>query len=268
MSFDVKAYTRTPIDLRPANLDLAALADLDDATVAVLDHLWHVERGVLDLMRDVLVTPTHAESEVTAFLVTWGYEQYWLAQTLHEVLATNGGPAEPGRDAVVGRLVRGWDDRARPMLHSVRTNLLGEQVVAGHLMAGWLDTAALELAYRSLARVAPACGELVAQVLPMKQRHLDFYTAQLTARLTEAAAARHARRAARSWRWPGTRYAGHRAVLPVVRTLLADPRARPEVAAVDARAARLLDVAPLTPVRSALGRFVRRGNGWPGFRVQ
>jgi len=257
VTFDVKVYTRTPIDLRPAHLDLSALADLDGATLAVLDYLWHVERGVLDLMRDVLVTPTHAESEVTAFLVTWGYEQYWLARSLHEVLTTNGGPEDQGGDAVVGSVLRAWDERARPMLNSVRTNLLGEQVVAGHLTAGWLDTSALALCYRRLARVAPACSALTEEVLPMKERHLDFYAAQLRARVGEPAAARHARRAAGSWRWPGTRYAGHSAVLPVVETLLADPAARTDVAAVDTRLQRLLDVAPLTPVRSALGRFVR-----------
>ena len=257
MSFDVKAYTREPIDLRPANLDLSALADLDGATVAVLDYLWHVERGVLDLMRDVLVTPTHAESEVTAFLVTWGYEQFWLAETLRTVLSTNGGAEDQLRQTAVGTVRHAWDERARPMLHSVRTNLLGEQVVAGHLTAGWLDTAALALCYRRLARVAPACSALTEAVLPMKERHLDFYAAQLRERVGEPAAARHARRAAGAWRWPGTRYSGHAALLPVVETLLADPAARAAVETVDTGLQQLLEVAPLTPVRSALGRFVR-----------
>ena len=257
VTFDVKAYTRTPIDLRPDNLDLSALADLDGPTLAVLDYLWHVEHGVLDLMRDVLVTPTHAESEVTAFLVTWGYEQYWLARSLHEVLTAHGGPSDAGRDSAVGVVLRAWDERARPMLHSVRTNLLGEQVVAGHLAACWLDTAALALCYRRLGSLVPACTALTEAVLPMKDRHLDFYTAQLRERIGEPAAARHARRAASSWRWPGTRYTGHDAVLPVVETLLADPAARTDVTALDTRLQQLLDVAPLTAVRSALGRFVR-----------
>lgn len=257
MSFDVKDYTRTPIDLRPANLDLPAMADLDGPTLAAVDYLWHVERGVLDLMRDVLVTPTHAESEVTAFLVTWGYEQFWLAESLRTVLTTNGGSQDQPRQTAVGTALRGWDERARPMLNSVRTNLLGEQVVAGHLMAGWLDTATLALCYRRLAVVAPACADLAGQVLTMKQRHLDFHTAQLRTRLTEPAAATHARRAARRWRWPGTRYTGHRRVLGVMELLLADPAARSEVDAVDRGASELLHVGPLTPVRSALGRFLR-----------
>lgn len=257
VTFDVKTYTRTPIDLRPANLDLTALAGLDEGTLAALHYLWQVEHTVLDLMRDVLVTPTHAESEVTAFLVTWGYEQYWLAESLREVLTANGGPTDHGRDAVVGAMLRGWDERARPMLHSFRTNLLGEQVVAGHLVTGWLDTAVLALCYRRLAAVAPACAPLTEAVLPMKERHLAFHAAQLQDRLTDPAAARHARRAARAWRWPGTRYAGHAPVHPVVETLFADPAAQAEVQAVDHDAQALLDVAPLTPVRSALGRFVR-----------
>ena len=257
VTFDVRTYTRTPIDLRPANLDLTALTGLDPATLAALHHLWQVEHAVLDLMRDVLVTPTHAESEVTAFLVTWGYEQYWLAATLREVLTANSGRTDHGRDAVVGRVLRAWDDRARPMLHSVRTNLLGEQVVAGHLATGWLNTAALSLCYQRLAAVAPACATLTEQVLPMKERHLAFHTVQLQHRLRDPAAARHARRATRAWRWPGTRYSGHAAVHPVVELLFADPAARAPVRAVDDDAQVLLDVAPLAPVRSALGRFIR-----------
>ncbi|WP_147915332.1 hypothetical protein [Ruania zhangjianzhongii] len=257
MTFDVKAYTRAPIDLRPTNLDLTALAGLDPSTLATLGYLWQVEHAVLDLMRDVLVTPTHAESEVTAFLVTWGYEQYWLAETLREVLATNGERTDHSRDAVVGMMLRGWDDRARPMLHSFRTNLLGEQVVAGHLATGWLDTAALALCYRRLAAVVPACSRLTEAVLPMKERHLAFHAAQLQQRIADPAAARHARRAARAWRWPGTRYGGYAAVHPVVEFLFADRAARAPVRAVDEDVQALLDVAPLTPVRSALGRFVR-----------
>ena len=257
MTFDVKTYTRTPIDLRPANLDLNALSDLDPAILGALQHLWRVEHAVLDLMRDVLVTPTHAESEVTAFLVTWGYEQYWLAESLREVLSSNGAQTDQARDAVVGMMRRGWDERARPMLHSFRTNLLGEQVVAGHLATGWLDAAALALCYRRLAAVAPACAVLTDAVLPMKERHLAFHTAQLQSRIADLAAARHARRAVRAWRWPGTRYAGHAAVRPVAELLLADPAARADVRAIDDDVQALLDVAPLTPVRSALGRFVR-----------
>lgn len=257
MTFDVKAYTRTPIDLRPENLDLGALTGLDPAALGALHYLWQVEHAVLDLMRDMLVTPTHAESEVTAFLVTWGYEQYWLAESLREVLTANGGRTDHGRDAVVGMMRRGWDERARPMLHSFRTNLLGEQVVAGHLATGWLDTAVLAMCYRRLAAVAPACTALTDAVLPMKERHRAFHTAQLQDRTTDPAAAKHARRAARAWRWPGTRYAGHMAVHPVVELLCADPSARTDVSAIDRELQALLDVAPLTPVRSALGRFVR-----------
>ena len=267
-TFDVKTYTRTPIDLRPANLDLATLSGLDPATLAALRYLWQVEHGVLDLLRDVLVTPTHAESEVTAFLVTWGYEQYWLATSLREVLTTNGAELDQEGDAVVGRLLRGWDERARPILHSVRTNLLGEQVVAGHLATGWLDTAVLALCYRRLAAVAPVCAPLTEAVLPMKERHLAFYTAQLQQRTPDPGAIRHARRAARAWRWPGARYAGHSALHPVAELLLADPAARPDVCSVDARVQALLGVAAGTPVRSALGRFVRGGNRSAGFRVQ
>ena len=256
VSFDVEEYTRSPFDLRPSSFDLDEFVGASEPEVRTLDYLWRCEHVILDLMRDVLVTPTHAESKVTAFLVTWGYEQYWLAESLHAVLGAAGHVPAEDVDTLLGKVRRGWDERARTMLTSLRTNLLGESIVAGHMVTGWLDSAALALCYRRLADRNPRWQGMAETVDEMKQRHMAFYADQLQERAGQPDTARHIRSAVRRWRWPGTRYNSHATVHPVVEYLLADPVCRDEVRHLDSAVTRLAKVGPITPVRRALGRFV------------
>ncbi|MFI7481147.1 hypothetical protein ACH9EU_01895, partial [Kocuria sp. M1R5S2] len=95
--FDVRAYMREPHDLRPADLGREALEHVAPAALDVLAHLWTAERRLLDRMRDLLVTPAHADPRLTAFLTTWTYEQHWLAETLDAVLTAHARP--PGAAA-------------------------------------------------------------------------------------------------------------------------------------------------------------------------
>ncbi|UFU03150.1 hypothetical protein LQF12_00615 [Ruania suaedae] len=259
-SFDVRAYVREPIDLRPASLDLEAMADLPGPVRDAVVHLWSVERSILDLMRDLLVTPTHAEARVTAFLSTWAYEQYWIAESLSALLQTGGAPepADPP-DSALGTVRRHWDERVRPTVDAVRTNLLGSDVVAAHMVTGWLSTATMDLAYRRLSLIEPRLHPLTTIVTAIKERHLAFYADEARTRLRgSAGAVRLARRAAAHWQWPGVRHAGHDAAAGPVRTLLADPSARPGVEAVDAALAQLPGLGGYAPLRRALGAFVPR----------
>lgn len=139
--FDVRAYMRDPHVLRPEQLDLGAMGALSAPTLQVLTHLWAVEGSILGRMRDVLVTPTHAESRVTAFLSTWSYEQHWLTETLRAVLEANGRAPEAPADTAMGQIRRVWDDRARPTINALGSNFLGTEVTGAHMVTSYLDTA-------------------------------------------------------------------------------------------------------------------------------
>lgn len=258
-SFDVAAYVADPIEIRPADLDLELTAGLPSGVLDVVEHLWHEERSILDLLRDLLVTPTHSESRVTAFLNTWGYEQYWLAQSLAAVLERNGRAATELVPSRLGAVLRFWDERVTPSVNAIRSNLLGEDVVAAQMALGWLGTAVLDLDYWRLAELEPRLRPLAEAVRPLKARHLAFYADDARARLTRSPQGRVlARRALAGWEWPQVRYAGRAAVRPVVVTLYADPASAAAVGAIDAGVAALPGQTGAAPVRRALGRFVRR----------
>ncbi|MEX5303972.1 hypothetical protein [Kocuria sabuli] len=251
--FDVRAYMRDPHVLRPTDLDPHALGTLSAPALDALAYLWAVEGTVLGRMRDVLVTPTHAESRVTAFLTTWSYEQHWLTTTLGSVLEARSRTPRLPLDTPLGGLRRAWDDRARPTVAAIGTNLLGADVTGAHMVTGWLDTAALALVYRRLGAVEPALGELTCAVVRLKDRHLDFYAEEATDRLARSATARRiARTAADRWRLPGTRYAGP-APARAALTLLTDPAGRPAVGEIDDAVAVFPGLTGTHPLRTALG---------------
>ncbi|WP_447924447.1 hypothetical protein [Georgenia muralis] len=264
-AFDVRAYTTDPREIRPTDVDLGSLTGLTPTTLDVVADLWRVERSLLDLLRDVLVTPAHVDPRVTAFLITWTYEQFWLAETLAAVLEANGRPAVEPPGGPLGRLRRAWDDRARPTVTAVRTNLLGADVTAAHLVTAWLDAAALDLTYRALAAEEPRLEPLLTRAGALKARHLAFCADDAAPRLaTSSGPRRLARRAATRWRWPGTRYAP---VTAATARLLTGPvgagtgEAGPSevgLARLDATVAALPGLAGTAPVRGAVDRLGRQ----------
>jgi hypothetical protein len=256
--FDVRAYARDPYELRPAGLDPEALRGLAPETLDVLAHLWCVERGLLDRLRDLLVTPTHAESRVTAFLTAWAYEQHWLAETLAAVLAAHGRTIREPADTPLGQWRRAWDERARPVLGAVASNVLGADVTGGQMATGGLDTAVLAAVYRRLGAAEPRLAGTAREIVHLKERHLAFFVEEAGARLAGSA---NARRLARSgmagWRWPGTRYCDSGPTGVWVRRLFTDPAARADLLGLDQDLAALPGLAGIRPVAAALGRLDR-----------
>ena len=255
-AFDVRAYMRDPYVLYPADLDMGTMSSLSGPTLETLSYLWTVESNGLDRMRDLLVTPTHAESRVTAFLSTWAHEQHWLGATLQALLSANGRPLEEPGDTQLGRIRRAWDDRYRPTVAAIGTNLLNADITGAHMVTGWLDTAVVATVYRRLGRTAPALEDLMRTVGRLKDRHMAFYAPEAHNRLAHAASARRIARVAVSrWRFPGTRYAGPAPARAAVAGFFADPGARGAAAELDRTVAMFPGLTNAHPVRTALGHL-------------
>ncbi len=268
--FDVRAYTRDPLDLRESGTP--GPSGLRPAALDAVAYLWSVERAALDRVRDVLVTPTHADARVTAFLITWTFEQHALAERLAGVLAADGRAVVPPPDSRQGRARRVWDERVAPTVGAVHSNLLGADVTSGHLAAGWLDAATTGLLHRRLTDLDPRLEELSQLVHALKARHLEFFAAELDWRLSigppssaapgrlESArrvgsvsgARRHGRRAAAAWRWPGTRYVNPGPAREVARQLVGRHRGIGEVRALDESFAAFPGLGGSHPVEAGL----------------
>lgn len=256
-AFDVRAYMRDPYILRPTDLDLGELDTLSAPALELLGYLWAVESNALARMRDLLVTPTHAESRVTAFLSTWAHEQHWLGATLRALLSANGRTAQEPADTPLGRIRRTWDDRCGPTVAAIGTNLLNADITGAHMITGWLDTAVLAVAYQWLGRTEPALGDLTGEVCRLKDRHMAFYAPEARARLADPATRRLARFAVRRWHYPGTRYAGPEPARAVASGFRDDSGARHAAEELDRAVAAFPGLSGAHPVHTALARLER-----------
>jgi len=194
--FSVRDYARTASGSHRAQMDLSAFADypLRADTLRALRYLGAVESGTMGHLRNVLVTATHKDARVTAFLGTWAFEKFWIADALQHVVDAHENvvlptPKQRSRVAAFFGEVR---ERVRPITGSIRANKLGEDMIAVHMALGTIDEWMTQAA---LARIVeldpnPALETVVDTLLAVQARQLEFFEAQARDRL---AAAEHTR---------------------------------------------------------------------------
>jgi hypothetical protein len=97
MSFDVAIYAATAQPLRWDDLDLSEfrLNRLSDCALRCLRYMSDVETHTVCYLRDLLVTPSHLDPEITTFLTFWNWEEYWHGEVLDRVLETHDIPTGP-----------------------------------------------------------------------------------------------------------------------------------------------------------------------------
>ena len=148
--FDVREYARTAAGSHRAtlNLDAYSASPLDDDILRVLRYLQIVERATMTHLRSVLVTATHKDARITAFLTTWAYEKYWIADALEQIaLAHAPEGTEPDRAPFrtpVERTIR----------ESIVANIIGVPMIAVHMSLGTVDEWVNQAAYRRIAELA------------------------------------------------------------------------------------------------------------------
>ncbi|MFF3560099.1 hypothetical protein ACFYXS_08690 [Streptomyces sp. NPDC002574] len=247
--FDVREFARTAHGSHRGRLGLGPLAEepLDAASVRLVRALRDMERATLHRVRNLLVTATHKDARVTAFLTTWIFERFWVADALDAVLEVS--PAAHGLPSPAGRAR--WApaerrERRGPIRRSLIAGVTGTEIVAEHVTTGLVDEWITTAAYRRLAGISPAMASIIDPVVGIKQRHIDFLAEESHLRLGRSVRAqRITRRALRHSAWPlGSvgRAAHERAFFE--RHVFGDPDGRAEAARVRAMVAALPGIGP------------------------
>ena len=88
MNFNIDRYLTLVEPLDDADIDYDAfLTDpLDEDTLRCLRYMHDVEFHTTCYLRDLLVTSTHRDPEITAFLAMWCYEEVWDGEAIAKVL--------------------------------------------------------------------------------------------------------------------------------------------------------------------------------------
>ena len=202
--FDVREFARTARGSHRAEIDVEAIADagLVPDAVHLLRVLRDLERGTLDRMRNLLVTATHKDARVTAFLATWAFEKYWVADALDVVLEA----ADADTAALSGPRRRSGAERVErrgPIRRAIAGNIAGSDIVAAHVTTGLVDELITQAAYRRLGEAATVLSTLVQTLIAVKDRHVHFLAEEAEHKLTASArAVKLTRKAIAHAAWP------------------------------------------------------------------
>jgi hypothetical protein len=205
MSFQVEKYARDAAPVRYDDIDLtAAFRDrpLSADTLRVLRYMCDIESHTICYLRDVLVTPSHTDPEVTTFLTMWNYEEYWHGEVLADILAAHGIATGPDHVRHL-RLRQGWRDRLAPVRQAVLANLIGDDFVATHMSWGAINEWLTFAGYTRLSAIEnhPVLTEVLSRIAAQETRHIGFYATQARTRLAASVRARRLTRLALSLAW-------------------------------------------------------------------
>jgi hypothetical protein len=120
VAFDIKTFTDTSQRVKFDDVDYDAFVTrpLSSDALRTLRYMSDVESHTICYLRDLLVTPSHKDPEVTAFLTHWAYEEFWHGEALDKVLRVHGIPADYGHIRNV-RLAQGLRDRLSPINQAI-----------------------------------------------------------------------------------------------------------------------------------------------------
>ncbi len=190
--FDIREFARTARGNHRSELQLDDIrqAKIGLDAVKLVRTLRDLERTTMQRMRNLLVTATHKDARITAFLTTWAFEKFWIADALDAVLDANGqtlaGEFEgPTRKSLSERI-----ERRGPVVRALVGNFAGPELVSAHITTQLVDEWIGQTAYRKLAEAAAALGSVVDMVLAVKDRHVRFFTEEAQRRLAASARAR------------------------------------------------------------------------------
>jgi hypothetical protein len=205
-TFDIREFTRTARGNHRAELQLNEIskAGLGADAIRLLRLLRDLERSTMQRMRNLLVTATHKDARVTAFLTTWAYEKFWIADALDAVLEATGDDLHSSEKAGgLRRIVKERAERRGPIRRAIRANFDGPQIVAAHVTTGLTDEWITQAAYRKLGELASGLHSVVELVLSVKDRHIRFLAEEAQRRLAASPrASKLTRREIRQAVWP------------------------------------------------------------------
>ncbi|MGH3470866.1 MAG: ferritin-like domain-containing protein [Nocardioidaceae bacterium] len=204
MSFSVEEYAHTASPVRWDDIDLSTFADqpLSAGTLRVLRYMCDIESHTVCYLRDLLVTPSHADPEVTTFLTMWNYEEYWHGEVLADVLAAHGIATDADHIRSL-RLRQGWKDKLAPVRQALLANIIGDDFIATHMTWGAINEWLTHAGYMRLIEIErhPTLTEILSRIAKQETRHIAFYATQARTRLARSPRARRITRFALSTAW-------------------------------------------------------------------
>jgi hypothetical protein len=257
MAFDIDTFTETSEALTWDDLDFTVFKTdpLPEDTLRSLRYMCDVEFHTVCYLRDLLVTPSHKERDVSAFMTMWNREEFWHGEALAEVLGMHGITIDFD-ELKAARMKLGWKDKLTPVKQSILGNLVGQDFVAVHMTWGAANEYSAAAAYRRLARLEPhpVLSPLLVRIAQQETRHIAFYASQARDRLARSRKAQKLTRFAleKAWEPVGSSVQERSEVTHVMRHLFSGEDGMDEVRRIDGNLAKMPGLEGLTIFENAL----------------
>ncbi|BCJ26798.1 ferritin-like domain-containing protein [Actinocatenispora sera] len=260
MAFDISNYKNNSVRVKFDDVDYDSFRErpLTPAALRTLRYMSDVESHTICYLRDLLVTPSHKDPEVTAFLTHWAYEEFWHGEALDEVLRVHGMLADYAHIREV-RLAQGVKDRLAPINQALAANIIGEDFVAVHMSWGAINEWSAHSAYARMMQREdhPELTKLLKRVQQQETRHLAFYASQAKDRLERSAKARKLTRFAMKAFWGpvGSTIEPKRETAFVLNYLMGGPEGAKHIERIDRKMDELPGLGGMNLVRKAIAKF-------------
>lgn len=257
MAFDIDHYAETSDGVGWADLDFESFAEqpLPEMTLRTLRYMCNVEYHTVCYLRDLLMTPSHKERDVNAFMTMWNREEFWHGEALADVLGRHGITVDYD-ELKASRVKLEWRDKLGPLRQSILGNIVGADYIAVHMSWGAANEWTAVAAYRRLAALEqhPALSPLLRRIAQQETKHVAFYATQARARLEKSKLARKLTRLAlaKAWEPVGSSISEPDEVQHVMRHLFDSEDGMAEVRRIDANIAKLPGMEGLTILETAL----------------
>lgn len=259
MAFDIDRFATTSARVHWEDLDFDQFRTnpLPESSLRVLRYMCDVEYHTVCYLRDLLITPSHQDPEVSAFMTMWNREEFWHGEALAEVLGRHGIVVDYD-ELKAKRIKLGWAEALKPLKQSLLSNLIGHDFVATHMTWGAANEYSAVASYKRMAALEnhPVLSELLVRIARQESRHVAFYTTQARKRLKASTKAQRITRLAlrHAWRPVGSGVMSDDEVSHVMGHLFSGPEGRVEMRKLDANIARLPGMQGLTLFEDVLDR--------------
>ncbi|WP_144793654.1 ferritin-like domain-containing protein [Kocuria palustris] len=251
MAFDIDRFAATSHRVAWEDLDMDSFRrdPLPESSLRVLRYMCDVEFHTVCYLRDLLITPSHHDEDVSAFMTMWNREEFWHGEALAEVLGLHGIVVD--YDEIKAKRVKlGWAEALKPLKQSLLSTLIGDDFVATHMTWGAANEYSAVAAYKRMAAIEehPVLSELLVRIARQESRHVAFYSTQARQRLGDSVRAQRITRLAMrsAWRPVGSGVMSDAEVRHVMGHLFAGDEGREEMRKLDANIARLPGMGGLT----------------------
>ncbi|GAB3530210.1 hypothetical protein [Phytohabitans suffuscus] len=190
MSFNLDHYKQTAKAVEVDDIDFDDFRDKPLSTEAIrcLHYMSDVETHTVCYLRDLLVTPSHQNPRITAFLTMWNFEEYWHGDVIDRILAVHAEVNGLPRHRSV-RLAQGFRGNVvAPISQCLTAAVLGEDFIATHMTWGAVNEWSAHAAYGRLIELEQhaTLTTILQRIQQQESRHLAFYMSEARERLEKS----------------------------------------------------------------------------------